>query len=148
MPRRSKNSYRYMLKNHLTKPFTKKVLASILFWPDGSTVKHKINWGTIASNFTSELTAMQKALQKYYSLDHTKKINVFVIFCNSKTALEIIKSSFLDLHKRFTINWQKINSLKSASCSLCHHTLVHLVMRQKCRLLKKQGMKTNTEKNL
>ncbi|GFW34957.1 RNase H domain-containing protein [Trichonephila clavipes] len=67
----------------------------ILLLPDGNNYKHKINTGIIASNFTSELVAIRKALILYQQNPHVfDSTEGLVIFSDSlsKSAIEAIKN--------------------------------------------------------
>ncbi|GFX40793.1 RNase H domain-containing protein [Trichonephila clavipes] len=65
----------------------------ILLLPDGNNYKHKINTGIIASNFTSELMAIRKALILYQQDPHViDSTEGLVIFSDSKSAIEAIRN--------------------------------------------------------
>ncbi|GFV60879.1 ATP-dependent DNA helicase [Trichonephila clavipes] len=64
----------------------------LLLLPDGNNYKHKINIGIIASNFTSELMAIRKALILYQQDPHVIDSTEGLVFSNSKSVIEAIRN--------------------------------------------------------
>ena len=86
-------------------------------YPDGSTSRHKLPAGVIASNFTSELVAIKEALTIYLNWTYANFSEGIVLFSDCKSALEALRKGTTNLVQTINMLLKEITE-KYKSCTL------------------------------